>query len=100
MAFTTAQQKQVDRLPRGHEFDLAKLEKLTPDQLRTRVNITGVSWGRPIVVNYSAQNDYTPAQMEAIGQGLKPGDKWAYRVAEIVAGGPSLAQRVAVLERR
>ncbi len=113
MALTAAQNTQVKRLPlsyfkapEGSEMTdaeykamtMAKLEHLTPDQLRARVNVTGVSWGHPIVINYSAQNDYISAEQEAIGQGLWPGDKWAYRMAEIVAGGPSLEQRVVVLE--
>lgn len=113
MAFTAAQKVQVDRLPASYfvkpaDSDLtvvayramvrAKLEVLTPDHLRARVNITGVSWGQKVVVNFSAENDYTAAQKEAIGQGLRPGDKWAYRAAEIVAAGPSLEQRVGALE--
>lgn len=114
MGFTAAQKVQIDRLtvagyfkaPADSEMmDAAyskmakgKLEKLTPDQLRARVNITGVSWGRTPVVNYSPENDYTDAEKQAIGQGLRPGDKWAYRAADIVAGGPSIEQRVATLE--
>lgn len=111
MAFTAEQRKQVARLPKDYfkapkdyegpkykEMVEGKLEKLSPSQLRARVNITGVSWGRDIVVNYSAENDYTDEQKEAIGHGLKAGDKWAYKVAEIVEGGPSIEQRVKTLE--
>ena len=99
MALSTAQRVQTDRLPKGHEHDLKKLEKLTPEQLRARVNITGVLWGRRVAVTYSKENDYTAAQKEAIAQGLHAGDKWAYKVAEIVSAGPSLEQRVAKLEK-
>tara|TARA_Y100000310_G_C20531198_1_gene738538 strand:+ start:494 stop:883 length:390 start_codon:yes stop_codon:yes gene_type:complete len=77
---------------------LAKMAKRTPDQLRARVNVVGVAWGSTPTVTYSTENDYTQAEMEAIQQGLKAGDKWGERVADIVAGGLSLEQRVDALE--
>ena len=115
MAFTTAQNTQVKRLPASFfnapddssltdaeykAMTTAKLEKLSPAQLRVRVNVTGVMWGRPIVINWSAQNDYTAQEREAITQGLRPGDKWINRMADIVADGPSLEQRVKTLEAK
>jgi hypothetical protein len=113
MAFTTAQKTQVDRLPVAYfsaptdstmtdaeykQMAEGKLESRTPDQIRARVNITGVSWSRTPVVNFSSENDYTSAQMTAISQDLRAGESWGDRVAEIVAGGLSLEQRVAALE--
>lgn len=99
MAFTAAQKKQIDRLPQGHEYDLEKLEKLNPDQLRARVNVIGVAWGATPVVNYAAENNYSVVEMARIGRGLEAGDKWAYRMAELVAG-PDIEERVAKLEGR
>lgn len=113
MAFTANQKAQVDRLPAAYfkapigkamtdeEFKAMmsnKLEALTPDQIRARVNITGISWGTEIVVNFSAENDYTDDQKQAIQAGMRQGDKMVNRAAEIVAAGPSIEQRVATLE--
>ena len=109
MAFTVAQQAQVDRIPASYfrpvrpvdmsdsQFESmmnTKLETRTPIQLRARANITGVTWSHPPVVNYSSQNDYNASEMEAIGHELRAGDKWGDRVPEIVAAGPSVEQRL------
>ena len=97
MAFTSAQQVQINRLPSGRkaEMILAKLEKYSVLQLRALVNITSVAGG---VVNYSGQNDYTVAERTTIADELKEGDKWLLRVPVIVAAGLSLSQRIKALE--
>ena len=104
MALTTEQKKQIDRLSRKRkaELDMEKLGKYTPEQLRARVNVLGVAGG---VVNYAPENTqtgidkgYTAKQQEAIAEGLRPGDKWLLRIAELIAEGPAIRQRVAALE--
>jgi hypothetical protein len=97
MAFTSAQQVQIDRISgaRKAEMVLAKLEKYSVIQLRARANVIGVAGG---VVNYDGVNDYTTAERQAIADELKAGDKWMLRIPEIVAAGLSLKQRVAALE--
>ena len=114
MAFTTEQKKQVDRLPvsyfkapEGSEMTdadyktmaTAKLEKLSPAQLKARVNITGVMGSSNRVVNYSAENNYTKAEQGAITRALKVGGKWIDQVVEAVTG-PDVEQRLAKLEAK
>lgn len=113
MALTADQKKETDRLPTSYfkspegsdmtdaeykAMAMAKLEKLEVPNLRARVNVTGVSWGKDIVVNYSKENDYTPAEKQAIKDGLQEGKGWNGQMADITTGGPSLEQRVKKLE--
>jgi hypothetical protein len=97
MAFTSAQQVQIDRISSSRQADMtmAKLEKYSVLQLRARANVISVAGG---VVNYDAVNDYTTAERQAIADELKSGDKWLLRIPEIVAAGLSLQQRVTALE--
>jgi hypothetical protein len=114
MAFTTAQNVQVNRLPAAYfkspggsdmtdaaykSMAEGKLEKLTVNQLRARVNVTGVLGSSSRIANYSAENDYSAAEMEAITRALQVGGKWGEQVADAVAAGPDLTQRVETLER-
>jgi hypothetical protein len=98
MAFTSAQQVQIDRISSSRQADMvmAKLEKYSVLQLRARANVIGVSAGG--VVTYDAVNDYTTAERQAIADELLPSDKWLLRIPEIVAAGLSLQQRVTALE--
>ena len=97
MAFTTAQQVQIDRISDARQADMvmAKLEKYSVLQLRARANVISVAGS---VVTYSDVNDYTTAERQAIADELKSGDKWLLRIPEIVAAGLSLQQRVTALE--
>ena len=98
MALTNAQKVQTARLPGGHGYDLVKLEKWTTTQLRARVNVTSVSFGSTITVNYSAANDYTSAEMETIQENLVEGKPWRGQISDIVAKGRSIEQRLTALE--
>jgi len=97
MAFTSAQQVQIDRISDARQADMvmAKLEKYTVLQLRARANVLSVAGS---VINYSDVNDYTTAEQQAIADELKSGDKWLLRIPEIVAAGSSLQQRITALE--
>lgn len=77
---------------------LTKWAKLTPGLTRARVNIIGVLGSSNRVPNYAPENDYTVAEMEAISRALVGGGKWNEQVADAVANGPDLTQRVEVLE--
>ena len=100
MAFTAAQKTQINRLPadyfrnpvesgmtaqqfRSHVSK--KLEKYTPDQLRARVNILGVS----DKVNWSAENDYT-SEEQAYIEAAMPRNKWRIAVPLILAEAAAL----------
>ena len=99
MAFTESQQTQVNRFSADRRAQLtpAKLERYTPEQLRARVNIRSVSSSG--VIQWSPENDYTAAEMEAIAEGSQQGGKWMFKAAEIVAAGLSLKQRIVILEK-
>ena len=114
--FTTASLTQFNRLSaaRRDEFlvpetrddgafrekSVAKLAGLSTPQMRARVNVIGVAWGKDIVVNYAPEDDYTAAQKEAIADGLVQGKGWNGQIADITAAGKSLKQRVKTLEGR
>ena len=72
---------------------LAKLARRSVAELRARVNVIGVSWGKPIVVNYAPENDYTAAEMQTVTDVLD-GGKWLFRIPEILAAGLSVKQRL------
>ncbi len=80
MAFTRAQQKQVGRASPDRGFDSPKMERFTPDQLRAKVNIIGVS----DVVRWAPECDYTDMEKACIEAAL-PRTKWALRVPELLA---------------
>ena len=80
MAFTTAQQAQIDRATDDREFDTSKLEKFTPDQLRAKVNILSVGGG----VQWAPECDYTDAERADIEAAL-PRNKWAIAIPELLA---------------
>ncbi len=93
MGFDTDQHKQIARLPSTSVYKsreegsppLSRLEKYSPAELRARVNITGVDYGDDgQVVNWSPENDYTPAQMAAITDALQAGRKWIKVAARAV----------------
>lgn len=99
MAFTRAQQVQIDRLPasRVAVLDMSKLEKFTVAQLRARVNVESVAL---VTVEYTPENDYTAQEQATIADVLYAGDKWMIRIPEILAEGLSVQQRVTALEGR
>ena len=108
------QQKQMGRLaasylapPADDETDakayrtkaLSGLAKLDGAHLRTRVNVTGVAWGKTAVVNYSAESDYPKEQKQAIEDTLRQGKgSWNDQITDCIAAGPSVQQRLTTLE--
>jgi hypothetical protein len=88
MAFTSAQQTEIDRMSseRQSELTLTKLEKYSVASLKARVNILSVS----DAVNFSPENNYT-VQEQAYIQAAYPITKWMIVVPEIL-------ERAATLE--
>ena len=80
---------------------LRKLAKLDGPHLRTRVNVTGVEWGKASVkVNYSPKSDYTAEQRQAIADTLRQGKgSWNDQITDIITEGKSVQQRLTALER-
>lgn len=79
---------------------LGKLGKLDGPHLRTRVNVTGVAWGKSdVAVNYSAESDYTGDQRQAIEDTLRQGKgSWNDQITDCIAAGKSVQQRLTALE--
>jgi len=97
MAFTTAQRAQLNRMSaeRRATINDLKHENKTPDQLRARVNILKVADG---VVTFSSDSNYTATERQTIADGLRDGDKWLYRIPELLIAGLSVEQRLTALE--
>ena len=102
VTFTAEQQAQLDRLSarRRAALDDEKLAKRTPDELRTRVNILGVSG----TVTFAPQSDYTDAD-KALIAAVRPRTKWLTAIPELLtraevlrAGGMSEAAIGVVLK--
>jgi len=79
---------------------LARYASRSPAFLRTRVNIISFRYGRNMSIDWAPECDYTPQEVEAIIDGLKPGDKPMYRIPEILKEGLSVKQRLSVLESK
>ena len=79
---------------------LGKLAKLDGPHLRTRVNVTGVEWGKASVkVNYSRESDYDVDQRQAIEDTLRQGGgSWNDQITDVIAEGKSVKQRLTALE--
>jgi|TARA_R110002110_G_scaffold41044_3_gene130778 hypothetical protein len=88
MAFTAAQQTEMDRMGAGRkaELILEKLEKRTVLELKARVNVLSVG----DTITFAPENDYT-AQEQAYIEAAQPRTKWMVAI-------PVLLERAAVLE--
>ena len=86
-AFTVEQQLQIDRLSLKRRTELSdkKLARRTPEQLRARVNILGVS----DTVSFASENDYSAAETALIAA-VHPREKWMLAVPELLAGAAKL----------
>jgi hypothetical protein len=88
MAFTVDQQTQFARFSSERKAELteSKFEKLTPDQIRAKVNVLSVS----DVIRWAPECNYTTAEKEYV-EAAMPRNKWAVKVPLILAEAAVLA---------
>jgi len=100
--FTSEQIAQIDRFSDSRRDEalgvdasrqrfLSRYVAMPSDQLRARVNVLRVSGGE---VEYAPENDYTVTEMQTIADVGLDGNKWLFRIPEILAAGPSAEQRL------
>ena len=90
MAFTSAQQTEIDRLGSARILDesnpdaggliLSKLEKYSVEQLKCRVNILGMADS----VKYATENNYSSTEQGVINA-VMPKSKWMIAIPVLLA---------------
>jgi Arc/MetJ family transcription regulator len=87
VALSTAQQAQYDRFSDARKAELSesRMERFTTDQIKARVNITGIG----DVVTWSSECNYTETQKQYV-EAAMPRAKWAIEVPLILAEAAAL----------
>jgi hypothetical protein len=87
MALSTAQKTQYDRFSDARKTELSEsqMERFTPDQIKARVNVTGIGDS----ITWSSECDYTDVQKVYV-EAAMPRTKWAIEVPLILAEAAAL----------